>query len=306
MSKNYMIYPLKTMRITQSYHGETSHRPHWYQATDYRDYPIDDGGVDSGMDPIYCPCDEMQVTAIRGLGNASVTNTIWLVSTSPVVAPTFNDVAFMTLTHSNDQDLSRIKVGDIFKRGEVICHEGSNGASSNHIHIVAGKGYCDTWIENSNHKWVMKGECLPPEDVFFLDPSFTKEVFGGSLPWVEIPDELSYVGTPVPRDSTVDQLEVLVTNLRARRDPNLQGEILGYIQPGIYPYTEESDADGYHWYKIESYWIAYQEGWITLYLKTLSPEENQPEEIKPRLIFTCRQTGKYLIYLQAGTKLYLE
>ena len=151
MNKNYMIYPLKTMRITQSYHGETSHRLHWYQANNYRDYPIDDGGLDSGRDPIYCPCDEMKVTAIRGLGNASVTNTIWLVSTSPVVAPTFNDIAFMTLTHSNDQDLSKIKVGDIFKRGEIICHEGSDGATSNHIHIVAGKGYCDTWIENNNH-----------------------------------------------------------------------------------------------------------------------------------------------------------
>ena len=305
MNKNYMIYPLKTMRITQSYHGETSHRPHWYQATDYWDYPIDDGGLDSGKDPIYCPCDEMKVTAIRGLGNASVTNTIWLVSTSPVVAPTFNDIAFMTLTHSNDQDLSQIKVGDLFKRGEIICHEGSDGATSNHIHIVAGKGYCDTWVENNNHKWVMKGVCLPPEDVFFLDPSFTKEVFGGSLPWVGLPTQLSYVGTPVSRDSTVNQLEVLVTNLRARREPGLQGEVLGYIQPGIYTYTEEKNVDNYQWYRVESYWIASTDGWVTLLLRE-SPSEEIPEVAKPRLIFTCQQTGKYLIYLQAGAKLYLE
>ncbi len=305
MNKNYMIYPLKTMRITQSYHGETSHRPHWYQATDYWDYPIDDGGLDSGKDPIYCPCDEMKVTAIRGLGNASVTNTIWLVSTSPVVAPTFNDIAFMTLTHSNDQDLSQIKVGDLFKRGEIICHEGSDGATSNHIHIVAGKGYCDTWVENNNHKWVMKGVCLPPEDVFFLDPSFTKEVFGGSLPWVVLPTQLSYVGTPVSRDSTVNQLEVLVTNLRARREPGLQGEVLGYIQPGIYTYTEEKNVDNYQWYRVESYWIASTDGWVTLLLRE-SPSEEIPEVAKPRLIFTCQQTGKYLIYLQAGAKLYLE
>lgn len=305
MNKNYMIYPLKTMRITQSYHGETSHRLHWYQANDYRDYPIDDGGLDSGRDPIYCPCDEMKVTAIRGLGNASVTNTIWLVSTSPVVAPTFNDIAFMTLTHSNDQDLSKIKVGDIFKRGEIICHEGSDGATSNHIHIVAGKGYCDTWIENSNRKWVMKGECLPPEDVFFLDSNFTKEVFGGFLPWVELPKELSYVGTPVPRDSTQNQLEVLVTNLRARREPNLQGDILGYIQPGIYTYTDEKNIDGYKWYQVESYWIASKDDWVILLPKD-SPPEEVPKEETPRLIFTCQQTGKYLIYLQAGTKLYLE
>ena len=151
----------------------------------------------------------------------------------------------------------------------------------------------------------MKGVCLPPEDVFFLDPSFTKEVFGGSLPWVELPTQLSYVGTPVSRDSTVNQLEVLVTNLRARREPGLQGEVLGYIQPGIYTYTEEKNVDNYQWYRVESYWIASTDGWVTLLLRE-SPSEEIPEVAKPRLIFTCQQTGKYLIYLQAGAKLYLE
>lgn len=28
MGKNYLIYPCKTMRITQSYTGTTSHKPH--------------------------------------------------------------------------------------------------------------------------------------------------------------------------------------------------------------------------------------------------------------------------------------
>ncbi len=306
MTKNYMIYPLKTMRITQSYHGETSHLLHWDQNANYRDYPIDDGGNDGGTDPIYCPCDEMQVTAIRGLGNRSITNTIWLVSTSAVVAPTFTDIAFMCLTHSNDQDLSKIKVGDIFKRGEIICHEGSDGATSNHIHLVAGKGYCDNWIENSNHKWVMKGEALPPEDVFFLDRSFTKEAFGGFLPWVELPKTLNYLGNPVEREATSSQLEVVVTSLRARKDPSLQGEILGYIQPGIYTYTDVIEADNYRWYRIESYWIAYQEGWINILPKTDPVEETKPEESSPRLIFTCEKSGKYLIYLEKGAKLYLE
>ena len=99
MNKNYMVYPLKNMRITCRY-DEYSHAKHNIGVTDGKiDYPIDDGGKDTGKDPIYCPCDEMIVTAIRGIGSSITTNTIWLVSTTQVVTPTFTDYAFMTLTH---------------------------------------------------------------------------------------------------------------------------------------------------------------------------------------------------------------
>ena len=55
---NYFVYPMKYMRITQSYSGTASHKLHWYNSKNYKDYPIDDGGRDSGRDGIYCPCDE--------------------------------------------------------------------------------------------------------------------------------------------------------------------------------------------------------------------------------------------------------
>ena len=76
MNRNYMVYPLKYMRITCRY-DEASHRKHNIGVTDgIVDYPIDDGGIDTGRDPIYCPCDEMRVTAIKGIGNNNITNTI--------------------------------------------------------------------------------------------------------------------------------------------------------------------------------------------------------------------------------------
>ena len=96
MNKNYMIYPLKNMRITCRY-DEGSHKNHNTNVIDGNiDYPIDDAGKDTGRDPIYCPCDEMRVTAIKGVGNPSITNTIWLVSTSPVITPTFTDIAYLS------------------------------------------------------------------------------------------------------------------------------------------------------------------------------------------------------------------
>lgn len=303
MIKNYMTYPLKNMRITQSYYGDTSHRKHWDNGADYKDYPIDDGGENRGKEAIYCPCDEMVVTAVKGVGN-SATNTVWLVSTSKVVTPTFEDIAFMTLTHANDEDLKKVTVGRKFKRGEVICHEGTDGASANHIHITCGRGSSNTWIKNSNSSWVILGNAKKPEDVFYLDRRFTKEIWGGYLPWIDLPNQK--IGTPVPRDTLKNQIEILIDNLNARSGPSTTSEKLGYVTKGIYDYKEVINQDGYSWYKIENFYIAYQEEWEKVYLKEELNDNNQEEIISsPKFIFHCKKTGKYIITLNEGEELYL-
>ncbi len=306
MTKNYMIYPMKTMRITCRY-DEGSHKKHNVGVTNgIVDYPIDDGGKDTGCDPVYCPCDEMKVTAIRGVGNSLVTNTIWLVSTSSVVTPTFTDVVYITLTHSNDDDIKDITVGKTYKRGDIICHEGRDGATNNHIHITCGRGSSTSWQQNSNGSWVISGNSMKPEDVFYLDPSFTNEVWGGYLPWIKLPREL--VGSPVERNTSKDQLEVIVNNLNARSLPGLNASRLGYVQLGIYDILDTKEVDGYIWKKIENFWIATNSEWTIIYPKTNTCEK-ELEALKanqPRLIYTCSKTGKYIIYLEEGKKLYLS
>lgn len=312
MTKNYMTYPLKNMRITCRY-DEGSHRNHCINVADgLVDYPIDDAGVDTGRDPIYCCCDEMKVTNIQGVGNG-YTNTIWLVSTSPVVTPTFTDIAYIALTHSNDSDLKNIKVGDTFKRGEIICYEGVDGATANHIHMSCGRGYCDNWKQNSNGAWIMTpGTSVKPEDVFYLDRSFTNEIWGGSLNWKELPkEEKKIVGTPISRDPSMNQVEVLVDNLNARSDPSTTSSSNGYIRKGIYQVLEEKKQADYVWVKVESYWIAMNENWTKYYPKeestsTCQEELEQLQKNYPRLIFRCNKTGKYIIRLEAGKSLYLK
>lgn len=297
MIKNYMIYPLKNMRITCRY-DEGSHKNHNVNVKDnIVDYPIDDGGIDSGKDAVYCPCDEMRITAIRGVGNSSVTNTIWLVSTSKVVTPTFTDYVYITLTHSDDSDIRDLKIGQTFKRGEIICHEGVDGAASNHIHITCGRGESTTWKQNSNGSWVIYGNSKKPEEVFFIDRSFTNEIWGGYLPWVELTQR---VGSPVARDTSVKQIEVIVDNLNARISPSLSSEKLGYVNRGIYNIVDSIEKEGYTWVKIDNFWIATNSDWVVFY------DENKENEIKPRLIFTCNETGKYIIYLEKGSKLYIS
>ena len=188
---NYAVYPFKTMRITQNYNGKTSHKPHTVGVP--KDYPIDEGGSDTGKDYIYCPCDEMKIRRIYGVGTKG-TNTIWLESTDEV---DFADgsKAFMTMmiTHPDDEDLRKLRVGDVFRRNEKITREGKDGATANHLHISAGKGKMRGagWMQNSKGKWVLTTTDVSskPENVFYIDPDFTKVISQGSIKFKTLPDK---------------------------------------------------------------------------------------------------------------------
>lgn len=175
MQENYLIYPCKTMRITQSYNGKTSHLPH--TTGELKDYPIDEGCTDSGRDYIYCPCDKMTVVRIYGVGTKG-TNTIWLQSDSKVTfADGTKDYFTMLITHPEDSELKKLKVGQSFRRKEKICREGKDGATGNHFHISGGKGKMlnNGWAKNTRGKWVITTEkgSEKPENLFFIDQGFT-------------------------------------------------------------------------------------------------------------------------------------
>jgi len=174
----YFTFGMKVMRITQSYNGTASHKPHWYNSKDYSDYPIDIAGQDGGQDIYYATCD-MEIKAIKGVGS-SVTNTVWLVCLENKNTPLGNNIKpFIALTHWNDNDpyMKNRKVGDIVRAGEPICREGTDGASANHLHLVCGdanRGCGDGFIQNSNGKWVSNGYCYRPEQIMYINSNFTK------------------------------------------------------------------------------------------------------------------------------------
>ncbi len=312
MNKNYMIFPMNVMRITQSYLGNTSHFRHTTGTP--KDYPIDCAGADTGRDAVFCPCDEMMITEIKGYNDQRTTNTIWLTSTRPATTPTFTDTVFMTLTHENDSDLANLKVGQKFKRGDVICYEGTSGTTANHIHIVVGRGSSNTWVTSSTGSLVIYGDTKKPEEVFFVDKKITKVVSTGGLQFKELVEK-EQVGTPVLRDVSRNQLEVLVSNLNARSSASLTGEVLGYVNPGIYNFVESHESDGYTWYNLEGFYVAYQPDWITLYPfqesteqgdKTEEEEEKNDAQEEFQLIFESKESKYYKIYLKEHAKLYLK
>ena len=228
--KNYLTYPTKKMYISQSYTGNYSHNKS--STGNPKDYPIDESCGSSGRDYFYCPCDEVIIKRIYGVG-VSGTNTIWMESTSEVILAN-NKESFVTImvTHPNDDTLKNIKVGNKFKRGEIMFLEGNDGnATGNHFHISvsASKYVSGGWQENNKGAWVMKGNPIKPEDAFFIDSNFTEIINNRGLNFKNLP---KYIGNPVTRNEKVKQIEVLIENLRVRISPN--GNVLGYINKGIY------------------------------------------------------------------------
>lgn len=184
----YLTYPFRTMRITQNYNGSTSHYGHSHGAP--KDYPIDEGGSDGGRDPIYAPC-KLIIRRIWGVGTDGV-NTLFCESANKVkLANGKTDYVSFQITHPNDSDLRRLKVWQTIAKGAVLCYEGTDGASGNHIHLSVGRGKLsgNGWVKNSRGKWVLTttGGTLKPEAAFFVDPKFTKIVNNGGINFKQMP-----------------------------------------------------------------------------------------------------------------------
>ena len=255
--KNYLIYPTKIMNITQNYSDSFSHSPH--STGSPKDYPIDENCGSTGRDYFYCPCDEVEIKRIYGVGGSGA-NTIWVQSTSKVLlANGEEDYVTILVTHPNDDTLKPLKKGQKFKRKEKMFLEGKDGnATGNHFHIVVSKGKFVTngWKKNNKGAWCITGTPIKPEEAFFVDLDFTtiKKTNGltfKTLPKIELP-------TPVEPNDKVDQVEVIVDRLRTRTSPKIVSDnIIGFAQKGYYNILDTFIDDKYTWYEVEQdKWVA--------------------------------------------------
>ena len=276
--KNYLTYPTKVMRITQTYLGGTSHYPHTTGTP--KDYPIDEACSDSGREWFYCPCNEMELIRIYGVGNGG-TNTIWLQSTGKVdFADSTSDYFTIQITHPDDDDLKRLSVGQKFKRGEKVCREGTDGATGNHLHMSGGKGTItgNGWVLNSKSKWVLSttNGVFKPEQLFFLDRSFTKVIDSNGLVFKDLPKSAGNNQTKKPTNQkTVGNYKVTKASvLNVRTGPGteypykkfdelskdaqkqvmslLGAKVNGYVKGTVFTVTETKNS----WGKSPSGWVS--------------------------------------------------
>lgn len=184
---NFLSYPCKVMRLTQTYR-EGNHQKHYSGAP--RDYPIDEAGRDGGRDGFYCPCDKMRVEKIYGVGGGGV-NTVWLTSVGAVDMPCGASPVTIMVEHVEDSDLQRLSVGKVFSRGEKMFSEGKDGATGFHFHISVGAGVPvkSGWAQNDAGAWVLTttGAALPPEYAFYIED--TEIINDGGLHFSVLPKE---------------------------------------------------------------------------------------------------------------------
>lgn len=262
----YAMYPSKHIRITQKDH-EGTHIACW---------AVDEAGKDSGAGNIIAP-----VTAIVKKIYA-YSNEVWLQSKSKVkYADGTED--YMTILFCHDNSVTSLYVGKEIKQGEVFYQEGTKGnANGNHLHFECGKGkFSGTgWYQDSSGSWsIINGkkvtECLWIDDTYqVIDTKGYK--------FRNVKDaEMKKLGTPVARDEYKDQVQIKdgMTSVRARNKAN--GDVLGYMNVGLYNILEIENTAGYTWYRVEKdLWFAYHPDWATYYLKKEMPVE-PPKPIEP-------------------------
>lgn len=144
------------------------------------------------------------------------------------------------------KELPIVHVGDKVVRGQRIGTQGSTGNSDGpHVHFEVR----------------LDGKKVNPVDYAFVYPNQIVNAYTDAHYGLKHYEPIKYYGTPVARNSKVDQFKIDTDTLRARTEPNLKGKVLGYVNKGIYNVGESVRADGYIWYKIDDFWCAYDKQW---------------------------------------------
>ena len=285
MNKEYAIYPFRYMNVTQR-HDQGNHISHWQGSTNYSDKPWDEACKDGGRS-YFEPQNDFVIEQVLGLNGDNTTNSVRLKSVNKLYMPYKKepDYLYITLTHMNEDNLKQVYKGQVLKKGSKILLEGTDGyATGNHFHITANLGKYYGLLKNSNGSWCYTyDKSLLPNEAFYVDTNYTILINTAGYKFQNLPkEEPVYIGNPVTRNENVNQIEVVATQLNCRKAPGLNGEFIGFVNKGIYNYTDTKIVDGYTWYHIGIGWIAYHESWEVLYPKKEVVEPPKEEEtIKP-------------------------
>lgn len=165
-TREYAVFPMSVMNITQGMES----------GTHAGSFAIDIAGRDSGKEWAFAP-----FTGVIKKKYANG-NTVWLESVNPVEYAD-GSVDYMTVAMTHDNNIDRLKVGQVINQGVNFYQEGTAGnATGNHIHLGVGRGKFSGsgWYQNKYGYWVINNE-IRPYDAFYL--SGTEIINGGGYPW---------------------------------------------------------------------------------------------------------------------------
>lgn len=280
------VYPLESIRITQTCHGSTSHSSYKMANTGLWDVTGVSG--DSPLGCIYAPFTGVVKAIMKGKANGNQT---MIQSKNKVhLANGKLDYACFGFGHDNVLD---IKVGQEVKQGQFIGNCGDYGnVYGTHSHFLIGEG---KWTKGRNiplttnkngAKMFYCPNAINIDEMFFtngvrvINVSKLEETNDPyKFNWKEfIEMDLSILKSY--RDTSRHQIEVTVDNMNARKTPTLSGEKLGFLPEGIFNVFETKDSDNYTWVRIGyDVWMAKVKDCFTEYPATDDYKE-KVEKIK--------------------------
>ena len=269
----YNRLPLKFNGITEPYLSKAG--PYYSKSNPHK-------GVDLGWNdnyggqyntPVYAINDGIVMFVDKTTGNNNAGNYIW-------IKHEFNDYALWSRYCHLKDNSTLVKPNQKVTRGQQIATMGGTFGYAVHLHFEMWKTP-KNWSFNWNDR--MK-YLVNPTDYTFL---FDDQVIGTSTNNKVI---TKVIGTSkqAKRDTTKNQIEVVGEFLRVRKGAGTNQTILGYIDYGIYDYTETKTANGYTWYNLGFGWIAGTKEDTKVY-----PKEN-PEDDKDKKIAELEEQVKKL------------
>lgn len=173
-----------------------------------------------------------------------------------------------------------VSKGQYVRKGQTIGYMGNTGYSNGqHLHFEIRVGA----NSKSNSKDPLNYLMLEDRGIY-VNPD------------TKFPDRIKYrplgIGTPVDRDTSKLQIEVITETLNARKAPGTKSERLGYMAKGVFNIISEQTEGDYTWAEVEkNIWLAEKEGVYT----------NRYEPVTPATLFTVTFPTVSL-----GDKNYLE
>lgn len=146
MAYQRAYFPMKYISLSQGY-GSTS-------STHKLSYALDLYGKDENADEIFAPFDCKITNIYQPKNTKSHANTVWLTSTKKVLCAN-GYYGYLTMSITHPTEISKMKLGTIYRQGEIICREGkTGGASGNHIHLELAKGTTANWSKKTQGKYI--------------------------------------------------------------------------------------------------------------------------------------------------------
>lgn len=189
---------------------------------------------------------------------------------------------YMTLWTGHDNNPP--KLGTIFKQGEVYSHMGTAGGVQKHCHLEVIRGkFKMTFKVTSMGSYKFDNTIEPYKALFLNKDSLIKY---SKYKWTLLP-EVEFT-PPEEKNTNVNQLKVIVDNLRVRKEHNTLSKVIGYVQNNAIYNDLETYYDGtYTWHKImDNEWIADNGEWLELLPRTFTKEEvleNENNKLKKEI-----------------------